>query len=334
MVCDDGAVDFVDDLHNSADTVVGKRHQLVSAGDRREAVQSVIRVRRSTRENSHDSLVLVDGLLHGPPLRGPSRSAYFGYDPATGHLTSITDVLGITSSFTYTPGTDFINTLTTPYGNTHFAFTDSTTTDKTDTSRSVTITDPLKRVSRVEFRQGALPCLNYFDPNYIVCVEPSAPPSTSLFSIYNYNLQYRNTFIWDPEQYATSYNNIATEACLPACAATRYTGAKIIHWLHTDNNPPNPSDTNPLTASRIPESIKEPLESRVWFNYPNQSLNGQALNAFPSSPSVAVGSTNQPSAIFRLLDDGTTQLWQYQYDQYGKLTQVTDPAGRQLTMTR
>ena len=133
-------------------------------------------------------------------------------------------------------------------------------------------------------------------------------------SVYNEYLQYRNTFIWNPQQYATNYNN----------AATRYTGAKLIHWLHTDQTATasTPAGTNPLTASRIPESIKEPLESRVWFNYPNQNQNVfQANNA----ASIGIGSTNQPSAIGRVLDDGTTQLYHFQYNNYGKLVEYLRP---------
>jgi len=50
------------------------------------------------------------------------RSAYFAYDNS-GHLTNITDVAGISSSFAYSG--DDVNALTTPYGTTRFALTDS-----------------------------------------------------------------------------------------------------------------------------------------------------------------------------------------------------------------
>ncbi len=246
------------------------------------------------------------------------RSAYFGYDPSTGHLTSITDVLGIQSSFVYTPGSDFISTLKTPYGSTQFAYTDALTeTSPTDTSRSVTITDALGRVSRVEYRQGGGTCTNNVDttstPGYsIVCSEQSVP---NIPNLYNDYLQYRNTFIWNPQEYTTSYNT-----------SNRYQGARLIHWLHTDyagtNLNPTPTNTNVLTSSRVPESVKEPLESRIWFGYP-----GQSANDFPNSQStIGVGAINEPAFIARVLDDGTTQEWQYQYNSYGKLTQSLDPA--------
>jgi RHS repeat-associated protein len=258
------------------------------------------------------------------------RSAYFGYDPqplaavGTGHLTSITDVLGITSTFVYAAGSDFISSLTTPYGTTRFAFTDSMTDVSAGSTRSVTITDPLNRVSYVEFHQGDAECspanalgdATVADSNHIACNERSAPVGMQTSNDY---LQYRNTFVWDPHQ---------VNECLPG--PLRYTCARLIHWLHTNLSIPTdtPTDTNPLRASRTPESIKQPLEHRIWFNYGHQDS-----NAFPGNNSRGVGSTNQPTAIGRVLDDGSTQLWQYAYNPYGKLTQITDPIGRQLTLT-
>jgi RHS repeat-associated protein len=253
------------------------------------------------------------------------RSAYFGYDPlalaagGTGHLTSITDVLGITSSFLYQTGTDFISQLTTPYGTTQFAFTGAVNPLPTDTDsdRSVTITDPLGRVSRVEFHQGSANCsatgatgdAQTVDANSIACSETLVPVGMSTENDY---LQYRNTFVWDPYQYQLAFTN-------PQPGSSPYSYAEIIHWLHTN-------DQNRKTASRTPESIKKPLERRTWFNYVNQDD-----NAFGSLASIAIGSTNQPTYVGRVLDDGTTQLWQYRYNPYGNISRVTDPVGRQLT---
>ena len=97
-----------------------------------------------------------------------------------------------------------------------------------------------------------------------------------------------------------------------------------MHWLHTDYNP----NSSSVTASRVLESVKEPLESRVWFAYPNQSA-----NVFGNS--LGVGTTDQPSNIVRAACDGTgaVQDWQYQYDYYGHVTQSVDPVGRTLAMT-
>lgn len=261
-----------------------------------------------------------------------NRVASFGYDPGTGHLTSITDVLGIVSSYQYRTGTDFVTSLTTPYGTTNFDFTDSTNLSTAGSSRTVKITDPLNQVSEVEFFQGTTCKPNssgiWMDDNNIVCADPALPanstfPANSASQLgYNSLLQYRNTFIRSPAQYQNKLAN----------PSTRYQTAKIIHWLHTNANV---GDTNPLTAARTPESIKEPLESRVWFTYFNQAQNAfsnknNSTNA--NTPTIGEGATNQPTTIARALDDGSLQVWQYQYNNYGQVTQVTDPVGRQLTM--
>lgn len=76
------------------------------------------------------------------------RSATLAYNGSF-YLSSITDVLGIQSSFSYT--SSFINTLTTPYGNTTFAFTESGTNPVL--SRTLTTTDPLSKVERLEYQR-------------------------------------------------------------------------------------------------------------------------------------------------------------------------------------
>ena len=254
------------------------------------------------------------------------RSAYFTYsydfDPladagaGTTHLHSITDVLGITSTFDYQPGSDFVQFLLTPYGQSHFAFVDSTTDSTVGATRSVTLTDPLNRVSYVEFHQGDMTCspstasgdAATADSLHIPCSEKTVPAMP--IPLNNDLLQFRNTFVWDPYQYS-----------LCSGPSLDYTCAKVIHWAHTN-------DTNIASASRVPESTKEPLEHRVWFNYENQQFSNWVADG-----AVGVGSTNQPTAIGRVLDDGSTQLSTYTYNAYGKATQITDPIGRQLTLT-
>ncbi|MGX5804292.1 RHS repeat-associated core domain-containing protein [Bradyrhizobium sp. Arg314] len=66
------------------------------------------------------------------------------------------------------------------------------------------------------------------------------------------------------------------------------------------------------------ESVKYPLENRIWYEYPGQTS------------SVYGGTNDQPIAIGRVLDDGTTQLTKFSYDTGGYFnpTQAVDPVGR------
>ena len=43
---------------------------------------------------------------------------------------------------------------------------------------------------------------------------------------------------------------------------------------------------------------------------------------------IVVGSSNQPIRVGRVLDDGTTQLYTYEYDDLGHVTKMIDPVGR------
>ncbi|MEY2564931.1 MAG: hypothetical protein QOH88_3124 [Verrucomicrobiota bacterium] len=162
------------------------------------------------------------------------RFALFDYN-AEGQLAKITDVLQLTSEFTYLAG-DFINTLKTGYGTTTFASGES------GADRWIEVTDPEGGKERTEFLQGA--------PG-IASSEPAAnvPQGIPTFNAY---LDYRNTFFFSKKAYGESFNGTTFD----------YTKARLYHWLHT-------SDIN--VCSGILESTKEAFENRVWFSYPGQT---------------------------------------------------------------
>ena len=85
-----------------------------------------------------------------------------------------------------------------------------------------------------------------------------------------------------------------------------------MHFLHTD----------PTHGSYVLESIKNPLENRIWFLTPGQTV---------QNGSPTVGSSNKPIVVARVLDDGTPQLTMLQRNDFGHITQITDPKGRQFT---
>ena len=147
-------------------------------------------------------------------------------------------------------------------------------------------TDPLGQTEYLLFSQGEP--INSSDPASAV------PHGMGLFNQFLYG---RNSFYWDKKAYADGYPD--------------YTKAQIYHWLH---------EPSILTCSREIESVKKPLENRVWYNYPGQ-LQG---TAFPIGP----GGMNLPSIIGRVLDDGTTQLYTYGYNSLGNVTNSIDPVGR------
>jgi RHS repeat-associated protein len=220
------------------------------------------------------------------------RSATLTYD-IFGRLSAITDVIGLTSRFTY-DANSLVNSLTTPYGTTSFAYTAPGTSGA---PRFVQVTDPLGFSERVEWLEPApIPAS---DPANTVPQGMPVAPTNSF-------LQFRNSFYWDKNAYVVA-------GCTPS-GGCDYTKAKITHFVHV---PPNTS----IKGTGI-ESVKYPLENRIWYSYPGQSNSNFG------------GSFNKPIAIGRVLDDGTTQLQRFSYDPINfNLTQMIDPLGRTTTIT-
>ncbi|MGH7967915.1 MAG: hypothetical protein ACREIC_04225, partial [Limisphaerales bacterium] len=225
--------------------------------------------------------------LIGEVITASSTNLIYGWG-----LASITDEIGITSQFGYysvetrtSPviyqDGNFVDSLTTPYGTTYF----STNADN-GTTRSMEITYPDGSRERVEYNQGNTNQSN-FDP-------ASAIPTGMLTT--DGLLQYRDTYYWD------------REAC--AMANGDYSKARLYHFLHTESLG--------LTAGAV-ESMKPPLEGRVWYDYSGQSS------------SVVIAPSTLPAHIGRVLDDGTTQLYTYGYNAFGHVTNSIDPLGRTLS---
>ena len=221
------------------------------------------------------------------------RTAYFdcGGDGVNARLHSITDPINLTSTFIYEysnglPDLGMTN-LITPYGTTVFKRGSYSGIYR---ANWVEITYPNGEKERVEYSEKT--------PAQIFSSEPLSIVPKGL-PVRNFILWGRNTYYWDRKAYAQGYS------------PNDYRGARIYHWAHgVDYN----------TASGILESIKEPLEHRVWFNY-----EGQVNPTF-------VGTSDRPTRMARTLEDGTTQLSQFEYNSTGNTTKAVDPLGREFTL--
>ena len=214
------------------------------------------------------------------------KTAYFTYD-LNGRLYKITDTIGITSAFSYGPG-DFINQMSTPYGATTFAYSE------TGGTRTLLITDP----------DGGQQYAIYQDVTSIPISEAEVPDG----AFDNYNLIYRNTAYFDKRVMNLFGTNDVSKAT-------------IYHFLHDNDN------GSPILTSGILESIKMPLESRIWFRYPGQG-----------DSQVSLGITlRKPCLIARVVDNQSnpslflTQSDQFTYNTQGRITSHIDPLGRVTT---
>jgi RHS repeat-associated protein len=216
------------------------------------------------------------------------RSAQFTY--SGGQLASVRDILGLVSSYQYAPGTDFIHALTTPYGTTTFTSVDDATPGGANSGNRVfTATDPMGRTSRVEFRHQA-PGIPNVDPAGIPVGMTQARGDLNHF---------RNSFVWEPHQ-------------LAGTGAPDYTKATIYHFTHGPGLQ--------TSTGRLLESMKKPLERRIWYSYPSTFS--------VATQDIYEGNSNRPDQVGRILSDGTTQLTRAQYNSKGNVLQRTDAMGR------
>lgn len=216
------------------------------------------------------------------------RQATLEYD-AQGRLLRITDVIGLSSTFTY--GTsNFITSMTTPYGTTKYIFEEIPST----AYRSVETIFPLGERERVEFKTQAAG---------ISASEDSSNVPYGGMNINNMMLDIRNTFFWDKKAMKEAPGD--------------YTKALIYHWLAA-------TGTENIVTPML-ESMKLPLENRIWYNYEGQGLNASAAVQLMSS---------QPSIVGRVIKeaDGTSlQYFNNTYNFLGKVLTATDPVGRKTS---
>lgn len=263
--------------------------------------------------------------LSGDPLKITKvtdpfgRSANFAYTD-DGHLGSITDVIGLTSSFQY--GTDdFVNILTTPYGTTTFSYADGKLDfDDSDVEhRILEITDAEGRKHRVENAERGIHAS-------IVAPSPALEKSDTPVALTTSN----NTTGLYPVNVSVPYSESEVPSGIPVLPEYQ-DGRNTFYWAphQLDENPDTSKATiyhflylsepgNAFRAkSRVLESVKRPLQNRIWYAYPGNT----------TDPGYFRGDS-KPTHVARLLSDGTTQLWRYQYNTMGNVTQKIDPAGR------
>jgi RHS repeat-associated protein len=216
------------------------------------------------------------------------REAHFSYN-AGGQLITITDAIGIQSHFAYATG-DTLTSMSTPYGTTQFA-----AVPRTAVERSIEVTDPLGGKERVDSLVSA-PDIHDDPPATVPAQYITVGGEQVRFWTYNQFMNARNTYYWDKKRMLDAPGD--------------YTKTKVFRFLHARQY---------NLKSPTLEAVKEPLENRVWFNYPGQDANGPNLE----------GTIDEPNRVARVVEDGSTQLWQYDRNPLGNITRKVDPLGRE-----
>ena len=170
--------------------------------------------------------------------RSTGRSAEFEYDSYK-RLTKITDVEGIESSFQYDGFSSFIETMTTPYGDTDFEFSESSS------GRWLEIEDPEDLKQRIEYKH------EWATPDNLPGVDSGgwadAAETPAVGGIIVVKLHYGATLYWDKK-------------AMKAAGATSPPPYNLAHqtdWLKS-----------PYTVSNgLPVSERSALAHRVFYEY-------------------------------------------------------------------
>jgi RHS repeat-associated protein len=228
--------------------------------------------------------------------------SYDNADPLK--ITKVTDPFGRSASFQYDSSgrlissTDVMGLVSAfTYDSTNFITalttpygTTTFTTDSDALHHAVNATNPLGQTERVELRMNSVSTISDTD---------TLPSATGLLAATS-GLSRNNTYYWTRRQYSSTPD---------------YTKATITHWMQ-----------GPRGLTDIVDSVKKPLEDRVWYNYQGQT----AADFLDDSGS------NRAKITARLLDPNppgalSASLYQASYATYngnGLITQSIDPRGR------
>ena len=223
-------------------------------------------------------------------------------------ITSVTDPFGRSATFGYNTANQLIS-ITDVLG-----LVSAFTYDPTTTDLVTTLTTPYGVTKFTNAENGTTRSMEIlypdgnrerveFNQSADLGIALSDPPQTvpaGMTTTNNY-LYFRNTYYWDRQGCAYAYGD--------------YTKARIYHWLHS---------ADMQSPVGILESTKAPLEGRVWYDYAGQTT---------SNGSIQVGTTSKPAHTGRVLDDGSTQLYYREYNNFGNITTAVDPAGRTFSYT-
>ncbi len=161
------------------------------------------------------------------------QTVQFEYDE-DGLLTNLTDVVGLSSSFTYSnyDSVPLLAKLTTPYGDTHFDYVepDACLCFGGDTS-AIHVVEPNGANHLYVYKDSST-----FVPNSYDDAPEGVPVATSTTTaldggLCNYNMMYRNSFYWGPNHYGLLSTTNVSEL-----SSNDLRIARLRNWLHDQEN--------------------------------------------------------------------------------------------------
>lgn len=250
-----------------------------------------------------------------PYGRTANFSYYLANDPDPAHhpegvLASITDTIGITSSFTYNGSAEQIATLTTPDGTTTFEMEGIPNTGH-GLNWSVKVTDPHGDVEKVEsFYESANAAAlkdeltNHAPPNSMLVGSTATP--FFIANVASGTDHFHVTFRWT-KKYWGEYQKALRANTAQGLPTDPQAFAEATLWLMA--TPAYASASVPIAFAS-----KRPNEAMVWYNYHGQT----------STAAYAVGTDNQPVRTARQIESSTgVNTWVMTQQAYNTLSLPT-----------
>jgi RHS repeat-associated protein len=220
------------------------------------------------------------------------RFAKFEYDDG-GQLVKITDVIGISSEFEYGVNYEYL-------------------TGTTDFVRAMTTP-----YGTTTFRSGIGPYASVNNNRWVEATDPLGGTERVEHILNGTNPLPASD---DPDSVPAGFTG---NSALNAHLSIYY--SKLVMDRQT-TDPPDPEDGEifrfrsssqfKVSAYQL-HSTKLPLENRVWYEHEGETTQN------------GVGPSGRPSKIGRVLDDGSSQVYRYEYNSRGGITRQTDPVGRE-----
>jgi YD repeat-containing protein len=220
------------------------------------------------------------------------RTATFNYT-VIGGAYQLTSITDIMGmTSSYTYGSTTDNAAITAMVTPYGTTTFSTASNSDSSDRTLLITDP---------NGGQEKAYALYEPDTSID-PPLTEPLPSNFFVDNNSdgtndLSKMDTYYWDKRAMLLAPND--------------FTKSHVYHFLRSDDF---------TSVSPVLYNEKKALESRVWYYY------GQSSGSYN-----ALGSSDEPTGVVRLLDDGSSQYYQYSYNTMGNMIHSIDPIGRTLT---
>lgn len=228
-------------------------------------------------------------------------------------LTNIVNVAGLSCQYAYDTN-GWVTNMVTPQSLNPFSFryvaADGSTMIADNTvNRAVEITDPENQKQLYVYRQLSSQ-LNATDASLILPTSYGQVPTNAnnTYNFDNLTIRYRNTFYWNSTRYAALSASFRNSFDFSQMTTNDFLLARVRHWLQRHDGKVSSILSSQRNGS--PDGVQE--GQITWLDYKDK-----AHCAYE-------GTSASPSAIAKVMPDGTSRIVEYAYNEEFNLSSMTN----------